>query len=215
MKFLNLCGLIAPIWLVIGVMLTATMYPGYSHMDQALSELHAMGSPVAAISPFINNYPLGALFIGFGVFVIGYCRCWTARLSGLMIILHGIGSWIAGAFPCDVGCNPDSTLESQQIHGIGAVLMTVSFLIAPAMWVFLARQRSSVSWFGFLSAATVVAQFIVFSPLATSLESGSDFGFYQRVAYAIPMVWLFIFAALLKSDKIAQSRFECVSMSKA
>jgi hypothetical membrane protein len=65
-KILNRFGMIAPFWLVVGVTLAGALYPGYSHYNQAMSELHAIGSPVQNVSPFINNYPLGVLLIGFG-----------------------------------------------------------------------------------------------------------------------------------------------------
>ena len=33
--------------------------------------------------------------------------------------------------------------------------------------------------------------------MAVALDSGEGFGFYQRIAYGIPLIWLFLFAALL------------------
>ena len=63
-------GLLAPIWLLLGVALAGSFYPEYSHFNQAMSELGAKGSPTHALSPLLNNYPLAVLFVLFGIGVI-------------------------------------------------------------------------------------------------------------------------------------------------
>jgi len=196
-KLLCSFGVIAPIWLLIGVTIVGLLYPGYSHINQAMSELHAIGSPVENLSPIVNNYPLGILFIGFGIFVVMQFQGLWARASGVMVILHGIGTIIAGAFPCDVGCNPESTLNSQQIHWLGAVVMLVTFLIAPAIWGFLAKRLINAGWFGWFSGIVVVLQIALFPVIGHALETNINFGLYQRIAYGIPLVWLLILAILL------------------
>jgi len=196
-KTLNVFGLIAPVWLVVGVALAGALYPGYSHFEQAMSELHALGSPVQSLSPLINNYPLGILFAGFGLFVFSIFKHKAAKVSAVMIILHGVGSILAGYFPCDVGCNPDSTSLNQTLHGIGGLIMLVTLLIAPAIWIFIARKVLAASWFGWISVVCVLLQLAVVPLMAAALDSGEGFGFYQRIAYGIPLIWLFLFAALL------------------
>ena len=200
-KTLNVFGLIAPVWLVVGVALAGALYPGYSHFDQAMSELHALGSPVQSLSPLINNYPLGILFIGFGVFVFSALGHKAAKASAVMMIFHGVGSIMAGYFPCDAGCNPDSTSLNQTLHGIGGLIMLITFLIAPAIWVFIARKVIVARWFSWASAVCVLLQLMVVPLMEGSLESGEGFGFYQRIAYGIPLVWLFLLAALLLKDQ--------------
>ncbi|NRB38033.1 MAG: DUF998 domain-containing protein [Pseudomonadales bacterium] len=200
-KVLNLFGLIAPFWLLLGVTIAGAMYPGYSHYQQAMSELHALGSPVAFISPFINNYPLGLLFIGFGFFVFSSFKSIAVKISAVMIILHGIGSIIAGFFPCDVGCHPESDSFNQAMHGVGAVIMTLTFLLVPAMWAYLAGSEFKLRWFAWLSLFCVLAQIALMPLMGQALESGEGFGLYQRIAYAIPMSWLLVFSSLLLRHK--------------
>ncbi len=38
-------GLLIPFWLLLGVALTAQAYPGYDHLEQAMSQLGAIGAP--------------------------------------------------------------------------------------------------------------------------------------------------------------------------
>lgn len=63
-------GIVIPIWLFIGVAIAGAMNPGYSHVNQAMSELGAKGAVTHIISPIINNFPLGILFIAFGLYTI-------------------------------------------------------------------------------------------------------------------------------------------------
>jgi hypothetical protein len=164
------------------------MYPEYSHFNQAMSELHAIGSPTQTISPFLNNYPLGIFFIGFGFFVYFLFSSPAAKISAAMIILHGLGSIVAGYFPCDTHCNPESTLKSQAIHGASAVIMTITFLIAPAIWVFLSKKLIGIGWFAWASLACLAVQILLMPVMAYVLESGVGFGLIQRIAYGVPLL---------------------------
>ena len=56
-------GLIATIWIFIGVYIASQFYAGYDHAKQFCSELGAAGSPTEKLSPLINNYPLGFFFV--------------------------------------------------------------------------------------------------------------------------------------------------------
>tara|TARA_B110000196_G_scaffold318236_1_gene333130 strand:+ start:1114 stop:1737 length:624 start_codon:yes stop_codon:yes gene_type:complete len=196
-RSLNLFGLIAPIWLLVGVTVAGILYPGYSHYNQAMSELHAIGSPIQSISPFINNYPLGILFIGFGLFLFSSIKNAPSKVSSVMIIFHGLGSITAGYFPCDEGCNPESTSFNQTMHGVGAVIMTLTFLIVPAIWAFISKKVLNNKWFGWVSIACVLFQIAIMPLMGQALESGVGFGLYQRFGYGIPMIWLLLFSALL------------------
>jgi len=82
---------VAPICLLVGVSLAASLYPGYSHYHQAMSELGAVGSPVHALSPLLNNYPLAALLMLFGYGIIKtFADSKAAVLSGLLVVVHGL-----------------------------------------------------------------------------------------------------------------------------
>jgi hypothetical membrane protein len=98
-RLLLASGLLIPFWLLIGVALTAQAYPGYSHLQQAMSQLGAVDAPTHTLSPWINNFPLALLF---ALFAWGLARRWRqsrlAQLSALLILLHGVGSLGTGWF---------------------------------------------------------------------------------------------------------------------
>ena len=43
-------GTLIPAWLFVGVLLTASQYPGYSHLDYAMSRLGEQGSATHGFS---------------------------------------------------------------------------------------------------------------------------------------------------------------------
>lgn len=192
-----LAGLVTPLWLALGVTLVGALYPGYSHFDHAMSLLGAEGAPTRYISPLINNYPLGALFMLFGVTVLlSFDNLW-ARLSGVLIILHGLGSYGTGYFACDPGCASDSPSTSQNLHNLAGLLMALGLLIASALWAYLGRRLLgswTFSWFSLLCTLVAVGALPL---MAGALESGHGFGLYQRLNYGVSLLWLATLASML------------------
>lgn len=191
-------GLLAPIWMIIGVAYSGSIYPGYSHINQVMSELHAVGSPIEHIAPFINHYPLAVLFTGFGIFVSKTFNTTAAKISGALIILHGVATLTAGYFPCDAGCSPETASTSQILHGISGLFILLTLLIAPAIWAFISRRELQTSWFGWFSCSVVLAQVLLTTVSFDAFATGEALGLYQRVIYSLPLLWVFVFAVLLK-----------------
>jgi hypothetical membrane protein len=200
-SILRYFGLLAPIWMIIGVAYSASIYPGYSHFNQAMSELHAVGSPIERIAPFINHYPLSVLFSGFGVFVLIRFRSAAGKTSGVLIILHGVATLTAGYFPCDAGCSPEGTSTSHILHGISGLFILLTLLIAPAIWALISRSELHSRGFGWFSGVVVLAQLFLIAFSFDAMQTGEAFGFYQRLGYSVPLLWLFVFAMLLKNQK--------------
>ena len=191
-------GTLVPIWLFVGVFIAGSLYPGYSHYNQAMSELGALEAPTHVISPIINNYPLGVLFIIFGIAVFKtFTSSRLASLSGVLIITHGMASIIAGTFSCDVGCNIESTLTSQAIHNVSGLFMFLSLLIASGIWGLISTKVLNIKWFGWLSILLTFIALAALPLMAASIESGNGFGLYQRINYGASVIWLFIFSLVL------------------
>lgn len=193
-------GLVIPFWLFLGVLIAGAMNPGYSHINQAMSELGAVGSPTHTISPIINNFPLGILFIAFGVSVIRIlAQSKLAITSGLFIILHGIGSMGAGYFSCDLGCNPDAPSSSQVMHNISGAVMFLSLTAANAIWIFLGGKLLKFNWLSWFSLGCILVALAVVPALPLAIESGEGFGLFQRINYGAAVIWMAGLAyALLK-----------------
>jgi hypothetical protein len=104
-------GLLIPLWLLAGVWLTAQAYPGYDHLQQAMSQLGAAGSPTHSWSPRVNNSPLALLF---ALFAWGLMRRWhsskLALLSAGLVLLHGMAVWAPAGSPATRGVHRYSHL---------------------------------------------------------------------------------------------------------
>lgn len=183
-------GIIIPLWLFIGVAIAGSFYPDYSHFNQALSELGASGAPTNKISPAINNYPLGVLFIVFGLAIsLIHTQSKLAIFSGLLIILHGIASIIAGYFSCDPGCMPAKPSMSQITHNLSGLVMFVSITLSNAIWVYIAKKHSLILFYWFSIACLIISLIAAFL-LPIAVNYGIAFGFLQRVNYGVSVIWL-------------------------
>ncbi len=191
LKFSLFSGMIIPVWLFIGVTIAGAMNPGYSHIHQAMSELGAKGSMTYVISPLINNFPLGILFIAFGLHLIStFKHSKLAICSGVMVLLHGIGSISAGYFSCDAGCQPASPSISQIMHNLSGFIMFLSLTIAGWLWVYLGKKQlgsTFLSWFSFFCMIVALSAAIM---LPQTIDSGLYFGLYQRINYGVSVIWL-------------------------
>ena len=183
--------------MLVSVTYSGMIYPNYSHVSQAMSELHAVGSPIETIAPFLNHYPLSILFVGFGWFVTSCFSTWAGKVSGYLIILHGLATVSAGYFPCDPGCGPEGSSVSHILHGLSGLVVLLTFLVVPAIWAFAAKNDLAAEWFGRFSWIVVLGQIAVLIPTVKAMSTGDYFGLYQRVAYSIPLVWLAVFSIVL------------------
>ncbi|WP_426808486.1 DUF998 domain-containing protein [Pseudomonas sp. WOUb67] len=190
-RLLLASGLLIPLWLLAGVWLTAQAYPGYDHLQQAMSQLGAVGAPTHGWSPLVNNFPLAALF---ALFAWGLARRWRgsklAMLSAALVLLHGVGSLGTGWFPCDQGCAPAQPSTSQQLHNLSGLLMFLSLTLASALWAWLGNRIAGSRALALFSLACVVLAIITVALMGQAAQNGQLFGLYQRLNYGVSVLWV-------------------------
>lgn len=184
-------GRVIPAWLFFGVLLTAMGHPGYSHLDHAMSQLGAQGAPTQSYSPWLNNFPLGVLFL---LFALGVGRAFaTSRLalvSAGLIALHGLASFATGYFPCDQGCAPVQPSLSQQLHNLAGLVMFLSLTLASALWSLLGRRLLGSPGFARFSLLCTLLAVATVVLMAQAMEAGRLFGLYQRLNYGVSVLWV-------------------------
>lgn len=191
-------GVLIPFWLFFGVLLTALAYPGYSHLDQAMSQLGAQGSPTQGFSAWVNNLPLGVLFVLFAVGVMRQVRgSRLALFSAVLIFVHGLASFATGYFACDQGCAPAQPSFSQQMHNLAGLVMFLSLTLASLIWAFTSRRLLGSRGFGLFSLACTVLAVATVVLMAQAVEDGHSFGLYQRINYGISVIWVAGLALML------------------
>lgn len=184
-------GLLIPFWLALGVSLTAMAYPGYDHLQLAMSQLGAVGAPTHGLSPLVNNFPLALLF---ALFAWGIARRWRgsrlAMVSAVLLLLHAVGSLGTGWFACDQGCAPDQPSTSQQLHNLSGLLMFLSLTLASGLWVWLGARVADSRALAVTSLVCTLGAIITIGFMGQAMQSGELFGLYQRLNYGVGVVWV-------------------------
>ena len=185
-KLASLSGLIASIWIVASVTIAGYLYGGYSHARQLCSELGAAGSPTEKISPFINNYPLGILFCIFGFFLIKHNVSLHVVVVGWLVVLHGVGTLIAGYYPMDADPYTKKPTRECEFHTLAGVLMLFTLFLAPVVLLF-----SDISLNFKLFTIICLLLFLGFmAKMVLEYKNRGRIGLYQRLSYGAQLLWL-------------------------
>lgn len=185
-------GVIASVWIVLGIYIASLFYPNYSHSKQFCSELGAFGSPTQKLSPAINNYPLGILFIAFGGYLIALHQShFPTVVIGAMAIIHGVCTWVCGFFPMDADAYTKTPSKSCKILTWSGLLMLVSFIVAPLIVAFSNYYPLALR---IVSGLSILGCVYFSYKLAKALELKTVPGLYQRLSYGFQILWLFIYS---------------------
>src|SRR5579884_928591 len=100
-KFLLGCGILGPAWWVAMDVVGSLRYPGYSYVDQTISELSAQGAPTKTFMLLASGIPYTVLLIAFGVGVwraAGEKR--AGRITAAVVVAEALWGFVGGlAFP--------------------------------------------------------------------------------------------------------------------
>lgn len=188
-------GALASVWIVAGIYIASRFYPGYSHSKQFCSELGAFGSPTQTLSPLINNYPLGVFFGLFGVYLmVEQGQGFSTWFIGLMLVFHGVATWITGYFPMDKDAYTKNPSLSCKIHTLAGVVLLLSLIIAPLLAVFDNTYSTLLRVF---SGACLLGCFWFSYKLVRAFEAKTIPGIYQRLSYGCQILWLFIYSLVI------------------
>jgi len=191
-------GLIASIWIVAGVYIAGKFYPNYNHKTQFCSELGASGSPTEKLSPMINNYPLGLLFCLSGWYIWQLPNASVVvQLIGVLVMMHGVCTWIAGYFPMDADPYIEQPTRSCNIHSWAGFIMLMSLLIAPLLAIFYSGSIYYAMSFRVFSAMCVVTMVFFMLKAAKAYKQKTNPGLHQRLSYGAQLIWLSVFSIVI------------------
>lgn len=191
-------GLLAAIWIFIGVYTVSLFYTGYNHSKQFCSELGAVGAPTEKLSPLVNNYPLGFLFCIFGIYLAQLSEVSIlVNITGSLIIIHGIGTWVAGYFPMDANPLTKNPTLNCKIHSWAGFIMLLSLILAPILVAISPTTQLVPLSFRIFSGVCVVATLYYMFAMAKALKLNTNPGFHQRMSYGFQLLWLSIFSFVL------------------
>jgi hypothetical membrane protein len=188
-----------PLLVIVG----GALYDGYSHMNQAISELGGANAPYAWLQS-LNFVMLGLTTIALaGAIAIVFPG---ARRATLLVACFGLLSCIANAvFPCDAGCAGRTTIGF--LHNLTGV---VGFVSAIAGMLLLSRHwRRTSRWSAHARTTVVLAGIAVaalaaFLPMAVLDAPGA--GVAQRIFVGALLLWLFLTALRLSREFPRETR---------
>ena len=182
-------GAIASMWIFVGVYVASLFYDNYSHSQQFCSELGAIDSPTQKLSPAINNYPIGLLFVIFGGHILTLeLETMATKTIGAMIIAHGLGTWVCGFFPMDADPYTETPSRRCEIHSWSGMVMLLSLIIAPAVIVFSNAFPLNLRVFSLLC---IIGSVFFSYKLALAFKAKKNVGLHQRLSYGFQIIWLF------------------------
>lgn len=181
-------GVIGPILFAMLVIIAGTVYDGYSHVSQKISELGGEGAEYAIIQN-VN-------FVMLGLFVLGFSWSLTRvlgppNLGPALIGFFGLSSSIAnGLLPCDVGCNGQTSVAL--LHNITGLAGFVAAIVG--MLVLARRWRTEPDWrphVGFTRAAALVSVGgLVWFVASQAMDAQAFAGVAQRTFVLALLVWI-------------------------
>jgi hypothetical membrane protein len=172
-------GVSAPIVFITMAALASAVTPGYSNLDNALSELGMRTAPHAAAWNVLGFGLLGAQIVGFAAAFFAHTR---ARIVSLLLALTGVGFIGAGLVAAEPGFAPAAQTS---VHLTMAALSYFPFIVAAL--IFGLTRLSNVEWRG-LAVISLVAASLALATFV--LPRTLPAGLVQRLGFAIYFAWL-------------------------
>ena len=176
--------------LLVSVVWGGTVYPGYDHARQFMSELGATGSVTGAA---VNRWG----YIPNGVLVSAFCLIagWILRRSALatvaclLLAFNGVGMAFAGVYPCDFECSRSDPTVAAELHDLWGGLGYLSAIIGTglaALWA----GKSDAPWLSPIGAGAAIVGLIGFSGVVAEVELAGLFQRAMETALAVFMLAL-------------------------
>ena len=195
-RFVALCGMTAPVLMLVLWTVASLMRPGYDQLSQYGSELGTGPNAIIMNTNFVvTGFLIIALATGLSKDIDG--GRWT-QIGSILLLVFGAGEVAGGFFPCDTGCPITAQSISQLAHNIDAVIAFVALSFAPLL-VSEGLDRDD-RWhryrpYSLITGLLSIGLFFVFS--AASLGYLGYVGLFQRLFLAVPFLWIEVVATRL------------------
>lgn len=208
-KFLLILGILAASNYILADFITSQFYPGYSYINQTISELSAIGAPTAQLWKDLTVLfsPMIILF-GIGVFLSASKKL-SLKISGALISLFGLSgySWIF--FPMNVRGNIGSVSDTGHLVLAAITVLLLTLFIAFGSGAINLRFRLFsiftiliMLFFGYLTATM--------APQVAANQPTHWMGIFERISVFSPMIWMTVLATLLLRNRGKKSWFQVI-----
>lgn len=194
-RVLLICGILSSLLRVATDILAARWYPGYSYLDQTMSQLAAIGAPTRPFQVDLLAV-CGALVIAFGIGVWASAgRKRSLRVTGMLLVISGALGLVELPFP-QTAMQLSGGLAAQTMH---IIVTSVAVLLITLFIGFGAAAHGM--GFRLYSIATILIM-LVFGALASMQApqavqfSAPWMGVLERVSYYSYLLWILVFAVV-------------------
>jgi hypothetical protein len=198
-KILLGCGILAAVWWVAMDVVGSLRYPGYSYIDQTISELSAQGAPTRTFMTLFSGIPYIVLMVAFGVGVwraAGGSR--AGRVAAAAVIAEVVWGFAGGiAFPMAtrevIAAGQDTLRNGMHVwYGIG---MPILFLLAIGFGSRLLGTR--LRYFSYATILVMLVFGLLQGVQAGALAANQPtpwMGIEERITAYAPMLWFVVLA---------------------
>jgi hypothetical membrane protein len=202
-KYLYWTGILTPLLYIFTVVLGGALWPGYSHVRQAISELSMSGAPNLALMDGLFSF-YGMLLLAFS---IGFSLRWSKAenrpltLSGIALALCALAGLLMKFFRQDPISEPLTFTGTMHLILAGVTSLGTIFAI-----FFAAAGFHKLPFGAGLRVFSLVMGFIVLVSggltAAGTTQLPAIFGILERTTIGAFMLWLLVISVtLLRRDK--------------
>lgn len=167
---------------------------GYDPMNQAISELFAVGAPARARIPLVAGLVFSGAAMVAIVPVLHRLLPGRGRLGPALVALAGLGTLAVAAAPCSAGCPGAEAGARDVAHTLAAGVGYLALVLAPVAFAW--RLRSAMPrlavWSAVLGGIALVGMTIRYLGLIEVAP-----GLQQRVFNTVADAWYLVVAVLL------------------
>lgn len=207
------CGILSSLLYLATDILGGLRYEGYSFVNQAISELGAIGAPSKPlVDPLFLIYALLVLMFGIGLFREAWARNRSLRITAWMLIS-------LGGLDLAIGVFADPALFAMRQRGTGSIATDAPHIIVTGVQVLLLLVAIGFGAFALgnrfrsYSIATMVTAILFglatsqYAPRLAAGLSTPGLGILERINVYAFMLWVAVLGiALLKRPRLTLRR---------
>jgi hypothetical membrane protein len=196
LAILAICGILAPVLMVLKVIVLGALHPGYSHLSQTVSELGASGAPNAVASRVVSILA-GLLIMAFAYGLYRGIIKGQGSPAGpiLLVLFAGFAQIGTAVFPLDAA--GQETLN-EALHGLLGTLGPIAFIIAA--FALSKSFKSDPRWRG-LGTYSSLTGILVIVAILINIVGGSVLtewaGALQRLLIGLVQLYIFVLSVQL------------------
>lgn len=196
-KALAICGIIGPPIYAIVVITLGSLWTGYSHVTQSMSELGSVGAPHAVVMNTVGFPLLGILLMTFALGLYrGLRNGKSAGIGCTLVALSGGAVLMTGIFPCDAGCVDVTKIGTT--HSVFATISALTMMFAPL--AVLPALGSDSRWRNYALFSLIIGIAVAISSALYGFTVFQAWeGVMQRLSMGIALLWIEVMAIKLLS----------------